>query len=372
MSKELSILIPCLNEEKTIAQCIKQAKESCDELKIPYEIIVIDNGSIDSSIKKATKAGAIVISESKQGYGHAYKKGVQKSNGKYLFLADGDGTYDFSYIKKFYRIAKHRKCDFVMGKRIPRKGAMSSLRKIGNKILSGILRILFGSEVHDTHSGMRLILKEKIDKMQLQSTGFEYAIEMVIKAAKQKLKTKEVLIPYSKRQSQSKLHPLKDGWRHIRFMIVFSPTAVFFMPGLLFLILGLVGLGTPIYGPINIGTIAFTIHPLFIGSILTILGLQIIITGYYARTYAIAYLKEQDTIIEKIQKFITLEKGLVVGGIIILASIILTTLLYTTRIKAGFSEIESLPLLIILGTLFVIGVQIIFNAFYFISIQMSK
>jgi len=372
MGVDLSVVIPCLNEAQTIQQCIYEAKQACNKLPIRFEIIVVDNNSTDNSAKLARKAGAKVIFESKKGYGSAYKAGMKQAKGKHIFMADGDGTYDFSAIPQFYYYAKEKKYDFVIGNRLSKKlshRAMPPLHKyIGNPLLSALLRTLFSSTVKDAHCGMRLLSKKAYEHMQLTSNGMEFASEMVIKAAKYKLKTKQIAISYSTRKAPSKLRSFRDGWRHLRFMLIFSPTATFMIPGIIFIGLGLFFMLLFLQGPIQIGTISLNSHPVLLGSLLLITGNQFLLSGYFLRVLAVNYFQEKDKLIKQLQKIITFEKGMLVGGISLLIGMGLLITILITWIQTGFGELN-LPVSIIAFTFFMTGIQLILNSFYYISIQ---
>jgi glycosyltransferase involved in cell wall biosynthesis len=219
---EVSVVMPCLNEEKTICSCIEKAQHAMEGLSIKGEIIVADNGSTDGSVAIAENLGAKVAYQHIRGYGTAYRAGIQAARAKYIVMGDSDDTYDFADLEPF--ITPLRKgYDMVIGSRFKGEilpGAMSwSHRYVGNPILSGMLRWLFHASISDAHCGMRSLTREAYDRMQLQTTGMEYASEMVIKAVQLGLKIYEVPIIYYPRQGESKLNSFRDAWRHLRFML---------------------------------------------------------------------------------------------------------------------------------------------------------
>ncbi|MFP4118544.1 MAG: glycosyltransferase family 2 protein [Candidatus Woesearchaeota archaeon] len=371
---DVSILIPCLDEEQTIARCVKQASESAKELDANYEVIVIDNNSTDGSARKAREAGARVVFEEKKGYGNAYKKGIREAKGRFVFMGDGDGTYDFKELKRFYKHLEQEKLDMVIGNRFKyelEKGVMPGLHKhIGNPLLSGLTRMLFKSKVRDVHCGMRLIRREELERMELASPGMEFATEMVIKAAKRKLNIGELPIRYKARETPSKLDSFNDGWRHLRFMLLFSPTTIFLLPGMIIFLIGILLIGLLATGPVQIGTLTLHTHPLFIGSLFTITGFQMLITGYFAKVFAANKYHDNGAFIEWLQKRLTLEKGLLTGGALVLTPIIIGITIVVEWMNSGFGGIEKLRAGIILLTLLILGVQIVFNSFYYISVQL--
>lgn len=368
----ISIIIPCYNEEKTIGKCILDTKETCKKNKIPFEIIIVDNNSEDKTAEIAKKAGAKVVFEKKQGYGHAYKKGFSVAKGEYVFMADGDYTYDFNEIPKFYsQIDKGY--EFVIGNRFTKKmesGAMPKLHKyIGNPVLSGLINILFNNNIKDTQCGARLIKKTTYEKLKLQSKGMEFASEMIIKAIKQKIKIKQINIKYRYREGKSKLKSFSDGWRHLRFIMMMNPNATYIIPGTILTILGISLFGILFQGPKQIAGFTFYEHPLFLASILVISGTQLLFTGYFVKTLSISYFKEKNNLINKIQKKITLEKGMIIGTILLLTSIIWGLTIFSNWINKGFSELNEIRTGILLLTLATISVQIIINSFYFYTIK---
>lgn len=221
---ELSVVLPCLNEEKAIAFCIEEIKSVLLKSKIDAEIIVVDNGSTDNSAKIAEKEKVKLLFEPKRGYGSSYLKGFKNANGKYILMADADGSYDFNEIPDFVRELR-KGYDFVMGDRFKGKiedQAMPwSNRYIGNPLLSGILKLFFRTEISDAHCGIRAIKKEKLEKLNLKSLGMEFASEMVIMALKNKLKIKELPVNYRKRKGKSKLRPFADAKRHLKLIFSF-------------------------------------------------------------------------------------------------------------------------------------------------------
>jgi len=219
---EISIVMPCLNETKTVGACILKAKRALKKMDAEGEVIVADNGSTDGSDLIAESLGAKVVHQPVKGYGSAYRAGIDAAQGKYIVCADSDDTYDFSFLPSFIYPLKNG-FDFVIGTRLRGEilpGAMPWMhRYIGNPLLTGILNVLFKAGVSDAHCGMRAFTRTAYEEMRLCTTGMEFASEMVIKAAKLKLKITEVPITYSPRKGKSKLHPFRDGWRHLKFML---------------------------------------------------------------------------------------------------------------------------------------------------------
>ncbi|MDD5086689.1 MAG: glycosyltransferase family 2 protein [Candidatus Nanoarchaeia archaeon] len=221
MKPEISVVMPCLNEEETVGKCIDEINKFFEKEKINGEIIVCDNGSKDSSVKIANSKKARVIKQNIKGYGAACIKGILSAKGNIIVIGDSDGTYDFSEIPILIVPIKDG-YEFIVGNRFNgkmKKGSMTYLHFVGNAFLSGLIRILFKSKIYDAHCGLRAFTKDAFKKMSLKSDGMEFASEMVIKAAKKKIKTCEVKVSYRKRKGKSKLNSLRDGWRHLVFIL---------------------------------------------------------------------------------------------------------------------------------------------------------
>jgi len=229
---EISVILPCRNEEQALPFCLKQIKETIKKNNLSAEIIVSDS-STDKSPEIANRENLVLVKHDKEGYGMAYLEAFKIAKGKYIFMADADGTYDFGEIPNFIRYLKEG-YDLVLGNRFAgeiEKGAMPLQNKyLGNPILSGILRFFFKTKIKDSQSGMRAITKKALQKLNLQTAGMEFASETIIKALKNNLKIKEIPINYYKRKGLSKLRPFSDAWKHIRFMLLYSPLFLFFIP----------------------------------------------------------------------------------------------------------------------------------------------
>jgi len=373
---EVSVVMPCLNEEKTIGECIKKAFKSFKDHNIKGEVVVSDNGSMDNSVRIAESLGAHVVHQPLKGYGNAYYKGISEAKGKFIIIGDSDNTYDFSEIHKFIEPLRNG-YDLVMGTRLKGKilpGAMPWLhRYIGNPFLSSFLNILYKTGVSDSHCGMRAFTKEAYKKMHLKSTGMEYASEMVINASKAKLKITEVPITYYPRDGESKLRSFQDGWRHLRFMLIYSPTHLFLVPGFLIMFLGLFLLIILLPGPIKFLGHRFDVHFSVLGGILTLLGYQIINLGIYAK--AISYTKNiliDDRFIVNFYKKFSLEKGLYFGIIIFLIGFLINLFILIDWIRADFGELHKVREALLGFILIMIGVQTIFSSFLLSMLKIDR
>ena len=279
---KISVVIPALDEEGIVGKTVKSIP--VDKLKamgLDTEILIVDNASTDDTANEARNAGARVIHETKRGYGNAYIKGFKEANGDIIVIGDADGTYPWDMIHEFIQPIIKGRVDFVIGSRLKGKihpKAMPWLhRYVGNPILTFILNWLFGTNISDAHCGMRAFTKEALQKMNLKTPGMEFASEMIIEAAKNKLRITEIPIEYKVRVGEVKLHSFQDGWRHLRFMILYSSSPLFLIPGSMLFLMGLILIGLLLGGPVRLqGNIGLDIHPMILGNLLVILGFQVI------------------------------------------------------------------------------------------------
>src|SRR5947209_1008017 len=236
----VSVVIPCLNESESIERVVRLARETHETACIAGEVVVADNGSVDGSDALARGAGARVVHESRRGYGSAYLAGFAAARGEYIVMGDADLTYDFTEIPRFLE-ELDAGADMVIGDRMDNihPGAMPWLhRYVGNPILTGLLNLFFRTGVKDAHCGMRALRRDSLERLDLRATGMEFASEMVIRAAKENLDIRQFPIQYLPRDGESKLSSFRDGWRHLRFLLVHSPNHLFLLPGAIFAALG--------------------------------------------------------------------------------------------------------------------------------------
>ena len=373
---EVSVVMPCLNEEESIGICIKSAKAALKEMDVLGEIIVADNRSTDKSVEIAKSLGAKVVHQPIHGYGAAYLAGIAAAEGKYIVIGDSDDTYDFSELGRFIQPLKEGS-DLVMGSRFSGEilpGAMPWLHQyIGNPVLTGILNILFKANVTDAHCGMRAFTKDAYEKMCLCTTGMEFASEMVIKAAKLNLKIAEVPISYYPRKGKSKLHPFRDGWRHLRFMLLLSPTHLFLIPGFILFILGFIGTLLLLPGPLKIGWHSYDVHVMTVTSLLALLGFQVVLLGLYARTYAIVSgLEKRDKLIKWMWKHFSLEKGLLLGAASFALGFIVDAWIMYKWVNSGFGALSEVRTALFALLLMALGAQTIFSSFFLSILGIRK
>jgi glycosyltransferase involved in cell wall biosynthesis len=360
---KVSVVIPCLNEAENVGQCVNLARAILQEHELAGEIIVVDNGSDDGSAGIARAAGATVIEEPRRGYGSAYLAGFAAARGDYVIMIDADLTYDFGEIPRFVKELDDGG-QLVMGNRLDgvQPGAMSWLSRIGNPLLSGFLNMLYRTPIRDAHCGMRAFRRDALPALDLQSTGMEFASEMVIRAAKAKLDIRELPISLHPRGGESKLSPFRDGWRHLRLMLVYNPTFLFIVPGLLLLALGALVMAL-VFGHVSIVGHGLYIHTLIAGSMLAVVGSQLIGFGLCGRTYAVYHLGERDAWLERMQGRFRLEHGLLAGSLMALAGFALESVIVGKWLARGFGSLAEGRWAVLAATLVIIGVQVFFTAF---------
>jgi glycosyltransferase involved in cell wall biosynthesis len=360
----LSVVIPCLNEAENIEECVRSARAVLAEHQIPGEVVVADNGSEDGSGELAAAAGARVVHEPRRGYGSAYLAGFAAARGTYIVMADADLTYPFEEIPRFLS-ALEGGADLVMGNRLDNiePGAMPwHHRYIGNPVLTGILNVFFRTGVSDAHCGMRGFRRDILPRLDLRTTGMEFASEMVIRAAKENLRIAEFPIVYRARGGESKLSSWRDGWRHLRFLLVHSPTHLFIVPGIALAVLGVL-VSTVVLTHLRIFGQVWDLHTLVVGTMLVVVGAQVLALGLCAHAYGTYFMGEKDAWFDRMRARYRLEHGLLVGGLVVLASLITGGIVFGTWAAHGFGKLGLQQLAVIATSLFVVGLQIIFSSF---------
>jgi glycosyltransferase involved in cell wall biosynthesis len=373
---EVSVVLPCLNEEKTLGACIKKIQEAFARDKIRGEIIVVDNGSVDRSREIAEESGAKSMLEPVPGYGAAYLRGFKEASGRYIIIGDSDNTYDFYDIPRFLAALRDG-FEFVMGSRFKGKierGAMGwTHRYIGNPVLSGMCRLFFRTSLSDIHCGMRAFTSEALQRMGLKTLGMEFATEMVVNALQTKLKMCEIPIHYHPRLGESKLHPLYDAWRHVRFMLLYCPLWLYFIPGLIGFVSGISILLVMLRGPVLFLGRYWDIHLVAFASAACILSYQVLNLGVYAHTYAIRQgFLHYDTLTLLFKRHFNLERGILLGGIIFLIGAGINTLIFLEWFSRNFGALHRIRESIVAMTFTVIGLQTIFSSFFLSLLFLEK
>jgi glycosyltransferase involved in cell wall biosynthesis len=369
--------MPCLNEAETIARCIEKARLGIQRAGVPGEVIIADNGSTDGSQAIAKNLGARVVPVKEKGYGSALRGGIRAALGKWIVMADADDSYDFSEVDRFVRKLQEG-FDLVMGCRLPvgggtiLPGAMPwKNRWLGNPGLSFVGRFFFKCPAHDFHCGMRGFTRTAFEKMELQTTGMDFASEMVIKATLRRFKITEVPITLHPdgRSRPPHLKPWRDGWRHLRFMLIYSPRWLFLAPGLLLSALGIILAAALSVNDIKIGGVELNVGTLMMAGMAVIVGFQLVAFAFFTRVFAIAEgLLPENPRLTRIFKIFTLEKGIVAGLAVLLVGTVLFLRALWLWKQAHFGLLpsmeENLRRLIPAATLMILGIQGVFSSFF--------
>jgi hypothetical protein len=361
---KVSVVIPCLNEAENIEACVRRAVAVLAEHDIPGEVIVADNASEDGSPELAAAAGARVVHEPRRGYGSAYLAGFEAAQGDYIVMADADMTYDWNEIPRF---VEHLDAggELVMGDRMDniQPGAMPWLhRYVGNPILSGILNFFFRTGVRDAHCGMRALRRDVLPRLDLRTTGMEFASEMVIRAAKERMDIRQFPIEYHPRGGESKLSSFRDGWRHLRFLLVHSPTHLFVLPGLVMCVLGVL-IAATVVAQIDLFGRQWDLHTMVAGALLMIVGTQVLALGLCAHAYGMYFMGDRDPWFDRMRARFRLEHGLMLGGAILFAGLVVGAVIAITWINRGFGQLSEERMAVLAATLVIVGIQIFFSSF---------
>jgi glycosyltransferase involved in cell wall biosynthesis len=359
----VSVVIPCLNEAETISECVTQARATLNESGLEGEVLVVDNGSTDGSGEIARAAGAQVVVEPRRGYGSAYLAGLAVARGDYIVMVDADLTYDFGEIPNFVR-ALQDGAQVVIGNRMQniKPGAMPFLSRVGNPLLSGFLNVVHRTNIHDAHCGMRALRRDVLPVLNLRTVGMEFASEMVIRATRERLDVREIPIALHPRVGTSKLSPFRDGWRHLRVILVYNPTFLFLVPGAVMFAVGsiitlLVFAEVPVFGR------GLFIHSLIFGCLLILIGVQAIGLGLSARAFGVYFISERDDLFQRLRGKLRLEHGLALALLVILGGLTLIGVVIGTWAAHGFGTLREERLAILAATVIAVGAQIFFTSF---------
>jgi glycosyltransferase involved in cell wall biosynthesis len=362
---ELSIIMPCLNEAETLATCIGKARDYLEQHKIAGEVLIADNGSSDGSQEIATNSGARVVPIPERGYGSALRGGIAAAKGQYIIMGDADDSYDFTNLSPFLEKLRQG-YDLVMGNRFQggiKPGAMPVLHKyLGNPVLTWLGRLFFGSPCGDFHCGLRGFSKQAIEQLNLRTTGMEFASEMVVKASLYGLKITEVPTTLSPdgRSRPPHLKTWRDGWRHLRFLLMYSPRWLFLYPGLALMFLGFVA------------TIWFMtqprVHTLLYSATALIIGFQIVSFAIFTKAFAISEgLLPEDRKLRRFLRYINLEVGLIIGVILFLLGMggsLYALYIWNARLYGALDPAVTMRIVIPSVTALALGVQVVFSSFF--------
>jgi glycosyltransferase involved in cell wall biosynthesis len=362
---ELSIIMPCLNEAETLATCIGKARDYLERHKIAGEVLIADNGSSDGSQEIATNSGARVVPIPERGYGSALRGGIAAAKGQYIIMGDADDSYDFTNLSPFLEKLRQG-YDLVMGNRFQggiKPGAMPVLHKyLGNPVLTWLGRLFFGSPCGDFHCGLRGFSKRAIEQLNLRTTGMEFASEMVVKASLYGLKITEVPTTLSPdgRSRPPHLKTWRDGWRHLRFLLMYSPRWLFLYPGLALMFLGFVA------------TIWFMtqprVHTLLYSATALIIGFQIVSFAIFTKAFAISEgLLPEDRKLRRFLRYINLEVGLIIGVILFLLGMggsLYALYIWNARLYGALDPAVTMRIVIPSVTALALGIQVVFSSFF--------
>lgn len=365
---DVSIVFPCLNEALGVGDCVEDALAQLEHAGLAGEVIVCDNGSTDGSELCAARAGARVVHEPGRGYGSALRTGIRAAQGEYIVVLDADGSYDLSAIAAMIDALRAR-ADLVIGNRFAGRLAPGAMpwahRYIGSPLLSGILNLFFGTSVGDVHCGMRAFTREAYHRLALKTTGMEFASEMVARAARIKLNIAEVPVDYHPRAGSSKLRRYRDGWRHLRFLLMYSPTWLYTIPSVLLFALGFILLVALAFSPLNFFGRQWDMHLAAVASMLCVLGAQAAWLGISARTVAVIHgFDPEDRFLTSFYERFTLERGLMLALAFLAAGAALSGWLVFKWATHGFPQLDEIRPLLLGITLIIVGVQSTFNAFF--------
>jgi glycosyltransferase involved in cell wall biosynthesis len=378
---ELTILMPCLNEKETLGTCIRKARTSIENNKLNAEILIADNGSTDGSQEIAAREGARVIHVRRRGYGNALLSGIVAAQGKYVIMADADDSYDLSNVTPF--VEKLREgYDLVMGNRFKGEiatGAMPFLhRYLGTPVLTMLSRIFFRTPCGDVNCGMRGFRKEAVERLSLRSPGMEFASEMLVKSALFGLRIAEIPTSLARdgRSTPPHLRTWRDGWRHLRFMLLYSPRWLFLYPGFALMLLGILSTFWLLPSGRYIGRFGFDVGTLIYSAIAVFIGYQVVTFAVFAKIFAITQgLLPPDQRLNRLFRFVNLETGLITGSLMVLVGLGISIAAVAFWGAHGFGALDPLKMIRLIvpgGILLTLGFQTIFSSFFLSVLGMAR
>jgi len=372
IAPSVSIVMPCLNEEATVGICVVKGMGWLERTGTPGEVIVIDNGSTDASVEVATAAGARVVHERRRGYGQAYLRGFAEARGDYVIMGDSDDTYDFSDLDTLIEPLR-RGADMVLGNRFAggiAAGAMPwAHRYVGSPIINFVIRLFFGTRIRDSQSGLRAFRRGVTEQLRLRSSGMELASEMIVSATRAGLTIAEVPAPYALRRGESKLNTLRDGWRHLRFLLLAAPDFLFTLPGAAMVLLGLLATGASLAGPagLQLGPIAW--RPVFAGTILLSVGANAVLLGVIAKLYGVRYgLLREDRWARLYRRWFRLEAVLGLAGLLFGTGLLMELFLFGAWTTSAVA-LHGLQLAALAQTLMIVGGELALAGFLLVTVE---
>jgi glycosyltransferase involved in cell wall biosynthesis len=370
---ELSILMPCLNEAETLATCIRKAQKSIRDLNVSGEVVIADNGSTDGSVEIAEQLDARVVHVAEKGYGSALRGGINAARGKYIIMGDADDSYDFTNLGPFLEKLRAG-YELVMGNRFKggiEPSAMPPMHKyLGNPVLTGIGRLFFRSPCGDFHCGLRGFSKAAIESLDLRTTGMEFASETVVKASLHGLQITEVptTLSVDGRNRPPHLRSWRDGWRHLRFLLLYSPRWLFLYPGLLLMLIGTMVSGWLLVGPRVVDGITLDVHTFLYAAIAIVIGYQTVIFAIFTKVFAITEgLLPEDPRLKTLFRYIKLETGILAGALLLATGIGLSIYALSFWSATSFGPLDpsrTLRLVIPAVTAIALGLQTVLSSFF--------
>ena len=376
---DVSVVIPCLNEANSIGVCVEKAMHALRAGGLRGEVVVADNGSTDGSVEIAQKMGARVIQVEQRGYGFALRAGIEAARGEFIVMGDADDSYDFNDVPRFAERWKQG-FDVVMGNRFRGEIKPSAMpwhhKYIGNPVLSAVLNLFFRAGIGDSHCGMRGFTRAVYDRMDLRSTGMEFASEFVIKATQLRARVTEIPITLwpDKRGRPPHLRSFRDGWRHLRFMLLYAPDWLFVLPGALLVVAGLFLVFWLLPGPRALTPkVTLDVHTMIFGVIFTLLGVQILSIGAFAKVFSYAERFDLGTIsLRRALTHVSLESGLFLGGALFLAGFAGCAWVAWQWVASGFGPLQEIRQVLFWSMWLFVGIQIIFASFFLSMLGISR
>jgi glycosyltransferase involved in cell wall biosynthesis len=368
----VSVVMPCLNEEETVGACVTKAVGWLERRGIPGEVLVVDNGSTDRSVEIAEAAGARVIHERRRGYGQAYLRGFSEARGDYIVMGDSDDTYDFSDLDALVA-PLDRGADMVLGNRFAggiANGAMPwAHRYIGSPIINVVIRLFFGTRIGDSQSGLRAFRRQATERLGLRSSGMELASEMIVSASRAGLTITEVPAPYAIRRGESKLNTVRDGWRHLRYLLLAAPDFLFTLPGTALAALGVLATILSLTSPEGVGIGPLTWRPVFAGTILLAIGVNAMLFGVIAKLYGVAHgFMREDRWARLYRRLFRLEALLALAALLFIAGLVMELLLFGAWTTSAVA-VRGLSLAALAQTLMIVGAELGLAAFLVVTVD---
>lgn len=370
----ISVVMPTMNEEEGIRECIQRVKNALAEMGIVGEVIISDD-STDRTPEIAREMGAIVVNPDGKGYGYAYRYAFNHARGDYIVIGDADTTYDFEQIPRLLEPVKNGDADMVMGSRLEgeiKDGAMPTLHQyIGNPLLTKFLNVFYGAGVSDAHSGFRVFHKDVLDTLDLKTTGMEFASEMIMDAGARDLVIEEVPIVYHEREGEATLESFRDGWRHVRFMLLNAPSHLFSVPGVAIGGVGVLVMGLALLG-VDIGIGSLGMHSIVAGSMLTMVGYQVASMGVFATVAGNPIRRPEDPVTDYVVEQVTLERAATVGTVVGASGAAYMGWLAYEWVASGFTKLPMLGVDVVALTAIVLGLQTVFGAFFMSAVAQDR